>query len=161
MTFRWFGGGGWNFTLCIVYWYLVQFFNTLYLQQYLCIFYEVIKWITLLTSFMPHIVFKFASDVSETTRANAWFLKVTSQHQMPEVFFFSKKPRLRMRLNQSICWHSSADVATVPTAEPWWWEWNNCVRRVTRKWQVATVNLYTLLCKFNTQRLLLKACSIS
>lgn len=36
-----------DFTLCIVYWYHVQFLNTLYLQ-YLCIFYEVIK-ITLLT----------------------------------------------------------------------------------------------------------------
>lgn len=31
-----------DFTLCIVYWYHVQFLNTLYLQ-YLCIFYEVIK----------------------------------------------------------------------------------------------------------------------
>lgn len=32
-----------EFTSCIVYWYIVQFFNTFYLQQYLCIFYEVIK----------------------------------------------------------------------------------------------------------------------
>lgn len=39
-----------GFTSCIVYWYIVQFFNTFYLQQYLCIFYEVIKWITLHTS---------------------------------------------------------------------------------------------------------------
>lgn len=36
-----------DFTSCIVYQYIVQFFNTFYLQQYLCIFYEVIKWITL------------------------------------------------------------------------------------------------------------------
>lgn len=39
-----------GFTSCIVYWYIVQFFNTFYLQQYLCIFYEVIKLITLHTS---------------------------------------------------------------------------------------------------------------
>lgn len=39
-----------EFTSCIVYWYIVQFFNTFYLQQYLCIFYEVIKPITLHTS---------------------------------------------------------------------------------------------------------------
>lgn len=43
-----------DFTSCIVYRYIVQFFNTFYLQQYLCIFYEVIKWITLHTSVFAH-----------------------------------------------------------------------------------------------------------
>lgn len=113
--------GGWVgwFTLCIVYWYLVQFFNTLYLQQYLCIFYEVIKWITLLTYFCLGFFFFFLSRGP---------LPITSQHQMPK---FSTTTHARKSE------HFAAFCLMLPrSAEPLMMEWNNGVPDLPR-WEMA------------------------
>lgn len=101
-----------GFTSCIVYWYIVQFFNTFYLQQYLCIFYEVIKLITLHTSVFADSWFIFGFFSFDKTEFCQNVLgEVTSR----------VKGQLRMRAAESLAaaaaavvsWTAVCDVAEI------------------------------------------------
>lgn len=94
-----------GFTSCIVYWYIVQFFNTFYLQQYLCIFYEVIKLITLHTSVFADSWFIYFFSFDKTVEFCQNMLGVTSR----------VKGEVRMRAAESLA-AAAAAVGASPTA---------------------------------------------
>lgn len=128
------GRVGW-FTLCIVYWYLVQFFNTLYLQQYLCIFYEVIKWITLLTYFCLGDFFPPPSvGLFEKQVRLAHYITTSNTY----VFHECACAQIRvLRCLSAWCCHGQLSH--------WWWnEINSVPDRPDRKWQDTSVTLNTL-----------------